>query len=102
MTDTVDVEEMLMKLHKIHGHRLAVLKQVFDEDREQAARVHGEAVAYAGLIRALKDYRENGEFGTAPDPERYDAYGEMSRAWLRAEELAAVEPDPEPEVGTFQ
>lgn len=89
--DTIPLDDLLDRLHKVHGHRLAVLRQLFDEDRTEAARVHGEAVAYSLLIRSLEDYRETGDLGTAPDAERYDAYADVSRALLRADDLAAVD-----------
>lgn len=102
MVETVDVEELITRLHQMNGHRLALMRQFADEDAKDLLRVYGESIAFTGLIRGLEDYREDGDLGEPPDLERYAAYEEMSRAMLRADDLAAIEPEPEEETMTFQ
>lgn len=102
MTEVLDVEKLISRLHQMNGHRIALMRQFADGDAKDLLRVYGESVAFAGLIRGLEDYREDGDLGDPPDPERYDEYERLSRAMLRADDLAAVEPEPKEGTMTFQ
>lgn len=86
----------------MNGHRIALLRQFAEEDPRKAMRVYGESIAFAGLIRGLEDYRKSGRLGEPPDPDRFEAYEQTSRAMLRADDLAAAEPEQEEESITFQ
>jgi len=102
MTETLEAEELIARLHQMNGHRIALMRQFADGDAKDLLRVFGESVAFAGLIRGLEDYREDGDLGDPPEPERYAEYERLSRAMLRADDLAAVEPEPEAEGVSFQ
>lgn len=102
MSETIDVDELITRLHQMNGHRIALMKQFAEEDPKDLLRVYGESVAFTGLIRGLENYREEGDLGQPPDDGKFEAYEQMSRSMLRADDLASVEPDDEPERMSFQ
>lgn len=102
MADTIDIDQLLTQLHRMNGHRMALMKQFAGEDPRDVLRVYGESVVLAGLIRALEEYRQSGQLKQPLGDGRFDAYEQMSRSMLRADELASVDADDSPERISFQ